>query len=286
MGIYDRDYYQGDDAFRSSRLWDNRSMVEIIIIANAFFLVADWLLPGGPGAVSSAMALHTENIFQPLQWYRFVSAGFAHADMWHLISNMIGLYFLGRRVEDRYGKWEFARIYLATLVFANVTFAAVHTAFGDSSSCVGASGAVTGIVLLFVLNFPQATLLVWGVLPVKAWLVGTLLILGDVLGTQGRGNVAHDVHLYGAAFAAAYFLWGWNFSSVGSVFAGLRTSVKQKQRGLKVHAPPSGPSSRDEAESDRILEKISREGKDSLTRRERAFLEKYSEQVRKQRSGG
>ena len=72
----------------------------------------------------------------------------------------------------------------------------------------------------------------------------------------------------------------------------MQTRVKQQRRGLKVHressdGPDSTPSvhapSKDDIESDRILEKIHNEGKDKLTLREQRFLERYSREVREKR---
>ena len=295
MGIYDREYYQGD-SLRPLRPWDNRSMVSLLIFANAAVYLANFLLgrslepnpppPGGGLGLMGWLALYPESLFNPLQWYRLVSYGFAHnpKDIFHVLFNMLSLYFLGRSVEDKYGKWEFFRFYMVTIVVCGLAWCLMR--WGQPSGPVlGASGAVTAVSMLFVYSFPQATLYLYGALPVKAWVLGIIIIVGNLLGSSAF--VAYDVHLVGAAFASLYFFGNWSFSALEGMSHSLQTGWKQRRAGLKVHRPErderSTPS-RDDLESDRILEKIYREGKDSLTASERSFMERYSREIRQKRN--
>lgn len=287
MGIYDRDYYQ-ESQLRPLRPWDNSTMVTLLIFANAAVYIANFLFSGrsaDPLGLMRYLTLRPEDLTEPLQWYRFVTNGFAHDPqrIFHILFNMASLYFLGRNVEDKYGKWEFGRFYMLTLVLCSLVWAIVHQ--GQSVQLLGASGAVTGVVMLFIFSFPQATLLLYGVVPLKAWVIGVVVIASNVFGSPDD-FVAYDVHLVGAAMAALYFYGNWNLAFLGNWFDGMQTRVKQKRRGLKVHRPTSHSHespSKDAAESDRILEKIHREGKDSLTSRERNFLERYSREIREKR---
>ncbi len=295
MGIYDRDYYQGDE-LRPLRPWDNRSMVTLLILVNAAVYLANFLffrraLDGW--GLMDLLALHSDSLYHPLQWYRFVSYGFAHdpRSIFHILFNMLTLYFLGRNVEDKYGKWEFFRFYMATIVVCGLVWALLRLGQGAAPAAVlGASGAVTAVAMLFVYSFPQATLYLYGAIPVKAWLLGVIIIVTNVFSSSTL--VATDVHLVGAAFATAYFFGKWNFSGSADWLSGMQTRVKQHRRGLKIHregpvAPHSSAAApsptKDEAESDRILEKIHREGADSLTAGERRFLERYSREIREKR---
>jgi membrane associated rhomboid family serine protease len=270
-------------------------MVTLLIIANGAIYLANFLfgrslaapLPeqGGGLGLMGLLALYPGSLFDPLQWYRLVTYGFAHdpKQITHVLFNMLSLYFLGRNVEDKYGKWEFFRFYMSTIVVCGLVWALRH--WGETSGPVlGASGATTGVAMLFVYSFPQATLYLYGALPVKAWVLGIIIIASNLFGS--RDYVAYDVHLVGAGFASLYFFGHWNFSSLENLISAIQTRFKQRSRGLKVHRPEhdSSPNtSKDEMESDRILEKIHREGKDSLTARERSFLERYSREIREKR---
>lgn len=289
MGIYDRDYYQ-EDSFRPMRPWDNRSMVTLIIIANVIPFVANFVFTPTDNSLTKLLSVTPGTLTQPIEWWKLITYGFAHHDIFHILFNMASLYFLGRSVEDRIGKWEFFRFYMLTLAVCGVVWCFLHS--GQGTGLLGASGATTAVVMLFIFYYPNATLLLMMAFPVKAWVLGVIIILSNVFTPRmdlesGRPMVAYDVHLVGAAVAAAYFYMGWNFSAAGAFLTNLKTKARVKKSGLRVHrdsdAEPQSVS-HDEKESDRILDKIHREGQDSLTAKERKFMERYSRQVRSRRN--
>ena len=121
MGIYDRDYYQAGE-MRPLRPWDNKSMVTLLIFINVALYVANFLFTGRSGQLSAALALYPEHLGQPLNWFHLLTYGFVHdpRSPFHLIFNMLTLYFLGRQVEDKYGKCEFFRIYMIALLLCGI----------------------------------------------------------------------------------------------------------------------------------------------------------------------
>jgi len=286
MGIHDRSYYR-DDRLPAVAPWDQRSMVSILIIVNVALFVANFVLTGRSNAITNSLALDPEVMSRPWQWYRVVSYGFAHSsrDVMHIVFNMASLYFLGRSVEERYGKWEFLRFYLVAIALGGLYWTA--KTWGGTQGMLGASGGVTAVCMLFVFCFPRVEVLLMGVIPVPAWVLGILIIGGNILG--GGGGVAYDVHLVGAAFATLYFYGNLNFSFIENFTDNMRMSWRKKQSGFKVHRPqefqePEAPVSKDETEADRILAKIHQLGQDSLTAAERKFMESYSRRVRERRS--
>ncbi len=283
MGIYDRPYYR-DGGLPSVAPWDNRSMVSILIFINVALFLANFLLTNRNSEITNAIMLEPSLLDQPLQWYRVMSYGFAHSgfNILHVFFNMLSLYLLGRSVEDRYGKWEFLRIYLVAILLCGLYWT-IRT-WNGGPPMLGASGAVTAISMLFVFNFPKAELLMMGIIPMPAWLLGVIIVVSNMLG--GADSVAYDVHLVGAAFAALYFFGNWNFSFMEDLTNRARLSYRQKQRGFKVHRPEviEPTPSKDEVEADRILAKIHQDGQDSLTAAERKFMEAYSRRVRERRS--
>ena len=159
---------------------------------------------------------------------------------------------------------------------------------------LGASGAVATIVILFALNFPRATILMFFVIPMPAWVLGVLFVAGDMLGFFGiqtsreARNVAYVIHLTGAAYAFLYFQSDWNLGRLGRFVALPKLFGRPK---LRVHEPDEeedeerfdAPPANLSVEVDRILEKISREGETSLTRKERQTLEEASRQYQRRR---
>jgi membrane associated rhomboid family serine protease len=285
MGIYDRDYYRQE---RSSWAASGpRSAVGILIAINVVVYVADWVFLDG--RITEWCKLRVNTLVSPLEWWQFVTYGFLHVrEPLHIIFNMLGLFFIGRDIEDVYGTKEFIRVYVVMIVFGGVVWAVAEKLHGGGPPVVGASGAIAGIVTLYALNFPRRMLALWFVIPVPAWLVGVLYVAYDAYGAVARAEgdrVAYTVHLGGAAMALIYYGLGVNF---GRWWPRFSLRLPRPRPKLRVHTPedePDKPGNLSEEEVDRILEKISREGEASLTRQERRILETASRQYQKRRQG-
>ena len=151
---------------------------------------------------------------------------------------------------------------------------------------IGAAGAISGVVILYAVNFPRRILLLMFVIPVPAWLVGFLQVGYDIFGAMARAhgdNIAYTVHLAGAALAFLYYHQRWNF---GQWLGRLPFRWPPARPRLKVHEEEPDEPEPDgvaEEEVDRILEKIHREGEASLTRKERRILETASREYQRRR---
>ncbi len=143
------------------------------------------------------------------------------------------------------------------------------------------------IVILFVLNFPRQLLYIWGVLPVPAWALGIFFVVGDLLGfaqgnQAGGVQVANIAHLAGAGFAFIYFRSKLNLGRfVPSRLSEMKGSLFRPK--LRIHDPEKEALDLGR-QVDAILEKISREGEDSLTKKERRTLEEASRRYQQRRA--
>ncbi len=289
MGIYDRNYYREESDLNLAPSWNQRSAVSTLIIVNVVVWVANIVLsqaqrftPGFQGVVNEFLLLSSEDRLSPLYWWRTITYGFAHdaVSPFHLLFNMLGLYFLGRAVEERYGRNEFLRIYFFALFVCGASWLLKQYALGaDDNRMLGASGAVLCIEMLFVFNFPTQRIFLF-VFPVPAWVLGIILVLTNFVSTPSTG-IAYDVHMVGILVAAAYFFLGLSFRSLDDLRSAWRRSWRRLTGPkLKVHSDFQESKQRDSEEADRILAKIHEKGQDSLTSRERKFLERYSREVR------
>lgn len=284
MGIYDREYYR-DEHLGGQSYGSGLPMVTSLVIISGVLYLLDiftrdhWLM--------RTMAASPNSLVKPWLWWQLLTYGFAHSyqDQWHIIANMFGLWMFGRDVEGVYGRGEILRIYLLTIVLGGVVWSAragltVDPALWDRYIMLGASGAVTCVILLFCFLFPRRTVLLMFIIPAPAWVLGLLIVVMNVLGARmpGEGNVAYDVHLVGAAFAFGYFRFGWNLGRWTSRLPSPSRWFKPRPR-LRVHDPGSSQAVLDE-EADRILDKVNRDGIESLTSRERKALEDYSRRMR------
>jgi len=141
--------------------------------------------------------------------WTFVTYMFIHADIRHILFNMLGLFIFGNHVESQMGSWEFLLYYFLTGILAGVLSFAVYVATDNYGvALMGASGALFAVELAFAVIFPNAIIRIWGILPLRApvMVLGyTALELYFSL-TGGRGNTAHLTHLAGFAFGWFYFL--------------------------------------------------------------------------------
>jgi membrane associated rhomboid family serine protease len=302
MALQDRDYYRGGEVANPLA----GSVVVKVIVLNVVVFLANLFFgqssdPDRDHWIMKLLSLQPNAIIHPFQWYQFLTYGFAHdpESLTHIGFNMLGLYFFGKALEERFGWKEFLRFYLAAIVLGGVVWSLRNTYlngylvpnFGGRPFPVGglwgASGGVTAAVILFCLLNPRATILMFFVIPAPAWLAGLIIVLLDMFG-GGRDRIAHDVHLTGAAFAWAYWGLGWNFSrlpgmaGIGKLARSLRKATQPKP-DLSVHDPEAYYEDLDE-EADKLLEKVKRLGERSLTPRERKMLEAYSRRMRQKRS--
>jgi membrane associated rhomboid family serine protease len=281
MGVYDRDYYR--DEPRGMVLGGEMSATTTLILVNVVVFLVDvfteWHL-------IDYFGLGSDVVTHPQRFWQLLTCGFIHdtSSVRHVLFNMIALWFFGREVEGVYGKRLYVELYLSLLVLSALVWLGIHLLTdGSPAVLAGASGAVTGIMVLFVLHFPTRTILFWGVFPLPAWVLATVQLLQDIQGAlarEGAGNVAYSAHLGGAAFAFLFYRTGFRLGSLLPKRFSLGR-LRPKPR-LRVH---SAEDDEDDLARrlDRILDKINREGQDSLTKEERRTLERASRKYQQKR---
>jgi membrane associated rhomboid family serine protease len=294
MGFYDRDY-QRDDYYERQPgfyLGGPRTLTTNLVIV-MFVIYAIQIASRGQrpdvGWFTDTFSLHADILKRPWLFFQLVTYGFLH-DVWqfqHIIFNMLALWFFGRSVEYRYGKREHFTFFLASIIVAGTAWLVseliVQRGFVHVSM-LGASGGISAVLILFCLNFPHQLIYVWGIFPIPAWVFAVVYVGSDVMGAFGQHsadgpNVAFTAHLGGALFALLYFQSGMRLERIlpsSSMLERLQPKPK-----LKVHDPESAEET--DAAVDEILKKIQDHGRDSLTRRERRFLEEASREYQKRR---
>ncbi|MBS7231192.1 rhomboid family intramembrane serine protease [Flavobacterium psychroterrae] len=129
---------------------------------------------------------------------RMISSGFLHADMMHLVFNMLTLWFFAPVVIQWMGPISFVLIYFGSLIFGSLLTMLFHK--NDYSyRAVGASGAVTGILYSAILLQPDMMLGIFFVIPMPAYLFGILYLLYSIYGMRAKNdNIGHTAHFGGA----------------------------------------------------------------------------------------
>lgn len=224
--------------------------------------------------------------------WTFVSYMFVHAGLMHLAFNMLVLYSLGTRVEERMGSRPFILFYLYCGL-GGALFSLGLAAL-QPGPMVGASAAVFGVAVAYAMFWPDAELMVFPLpWPIRArTLILALLALDLVLGLLNRGDgVAHMAHLGGAVFGFLFFRLQRLAGPPRMPRARVVERTVMVQSGSieaeRSNTPVPRPRRRIEPErdeiaieTDRLLDKISGEGIASLTPAERKFLDEVSKKKR------
>jgi rhomboid family protein len=248
--------------------------VKRLLIAN----VAVYLLQLAYPELTSLLAFSASRVL--VAPWTPITYMFVHGGIGHIFFNMLVLYFFGPRVEARLGSGRFIALY----VVSGLT-GALLSSYNPMVPIIGASGAVYGVELAYARYWPRDKIYVYGVLPIEArWLVVIMTVI-SFFGIGGSG-IAHLAHL-GGFLGAAVFLYVIEHTRTRArpaKSAPVRSQVRQPP-------PPRGDDMRrwstiprgelheiNRQEVDRLLDKISLKGIDSLTPAERAALDRFSKQ--------
>lgn len=236
------------------------------------------------------LALNPEDLKRGFVW-QLITFQFLHAGLWHLLFNLIGIYFFGRFVEDRLGRAGFLKLYFLSGLLGGVLQTLLGWAFPQhfGGGVVGASAGVCGLLAAFAMLEPNGVILLFCVLPVRAkyvlWAAAGIALFYVLVPAQG--GVAHAAHLGGMLGGILYLRW----PSLVEAFrpgGGFRRARLRPRELLRVPAEKLASWQRPKREAgedvsatefisqevDPILDKISEQGIHSLSPREREILER------------
>lgn len=211
----------------------------------------------------------------PAAWWKSLSYGqlftymFVHGSFSHLLMNMMGLFFIGPAMERTLGSYRFFILYYMSGILGGLGWSLLAS---PGQYCVGASGAIMGILGAFAALYPnaQVVLIFLPFFPIKAWKLVLVFMLLEFYQTFVHpifGGIANAAHLMGgiAGFAYAMSLKHPDFLA----------SIKKGRAGTKPKAGPKpGSETLSKEEVDRILDKIGKEGMGALSHKEREMLKR------------
>ena len=183
--------------------------VQIIIIANIAMFIAT--MAAGPLLVDW-LGLSPQDVLTKGRVWQLATYLFLHADVFHILFNMLAVWMFGVDLERRWGTRAFVNYYAVTGVGAAIcTLLVSLVPFGGDTylaTTIGASGAVYGLLMAWAIVFPHRTILFLGVFPLSARVFA--LIMGAISFSQalnqgGGTTVAHVAHL-GGMLAGYWYL--------------------------------------------------------------------------------
>lgn len=232
-----------------------------------------------------------------------VTYNFLHVDFWHILGNMLWLFFLGRVFLMFIDQKKFFANYIlgglsgaALYILAFNIFPVFSDAAANSIPALGASASVTAIVIGIAVYKPDYSINFFGILPIKLKWIAVFFIIYDLISIPGNNAGGHIAHLGGAGFGLFFALQlkkgqditkGFNkfMDNVVSFFKSepkMKVTYKKENFKQRKNEVPKSDleynkaKSDKQAEVDRILDKISKHGYDSLSKKEKEFLFRIS----------
>lgn len=273
MGIYDRDYNRQD----TGGFYNKPQMryckptitpvVKWIIMINIAVFLPCALIPKLNTFIYQWFSVFPATLGMTLQVWRLISYQFLHGGIFHIFFNMLVLFFFGPMLERMWGSKRFLIFYLVCGMMGGIVYPIlVGLNVLGVGTLVGASGAIYGMLAAGAIMFPNMQIYVFGVFPLPFGVFAVLTVIISMLNfLEGNNAGGEAAHLAGMAAGAVYVLWGPSVQKIrGDINQGRWEKKIQQQKDFQ-------------AEVDRILAKVSQNGVNSLSGREKKILKKASE---------
>lgn len=233
-----------------------------------------------------------EYIFKP---WSIITYSFLHSGIWHILSNMLILYYAGIYFLTYFSPKKLLTFYFLGVIFGALIYMLSYNLFPafqatGKSYLVGASAGVMAVLVGIATHVPNLKIRLLFMGSIKFWYIAAFLVVLDIIQIPISNSGGHLAHLGGAMFGYFYAkqLGKGNDIASGfekfmdrflSLFGGEKKSKSTmrtvyKKTGAKVSAPTKIKISKSEKQQkiDAILDKISKSGYDSLTKQEKDFL--------------
>ncbi|PWN06678.1 rhomboid family intramembrane serine protease [Rhodohalobacter mucosus] len=263
-----------------------RTIIAVNVVVFAFQALLGGIQIGGTSLNNLIVTYlgFNPNLFTAItQPWRFFTYMFLHGSGFHLLFNMLWLWWMGRAVEEGLGPRTFSVLYFGAGIGGAFFHIALSFLYG-TSIVIGASGAVFGIMVAFAYMYPRVPIMLLFLPPIEARFVVAALIALDVLFLGAGDNVARLVHLGGAGIGYLLVRSHYRGTDLSKFVRPIERiwnpqmssgkGKKRKARNSKMYSVSDVEivEESNESELDAILEKISREGYDGLTAEEKKKL--------------
>jgi len=271
-------YYSAEQSYQKIIFWN-------IALAVIFFILQAYYTPAYQFIINwfSLSSHGLQGIYKP---WTYVSYAFLHADFFHLVSNVIMLYFSGRLFYTFFTNNQFLTVYFLGIIFSGLVYSLVSVVFNKPSVLIGASAGILAVLFAVVAYNPYAEIKLLLLGRVKLWMIGAFLIVFFLIQIPTSNFGGHVAHLAGVFFGALYAQLVKNGIDLSAYiqqffhFIALKFNRKKQIKNTpfkKVYYNNTVSNSQaaqveQQRRINEILDKISSSGYDSLTADEKSYL--------------
>ncbi|WP_034891567.1 rhomboid family intramembrane serine protease [Gillisia sp. Hel_I_29] len=247
------------------------------------FLMSWLVFPKDPG----------EFLFKP---WSIITYSFLHSGIWHILSNMLILYYSGTYFLSYFSSKKLLTVYFLGVIFGALIYMLSYNLFPafeatGKSYLIGASAGVMAVLVAIATHIPDLKIRLMFIGAIKFWYIAAFLVVLDVIQIPFGNAGGHFAHLGGALLG---FLYAKQLAKGNDIGAGFEKGIEwflslfesknnKKPKMRTVYKKPQTSTSKtqikkniskDEKQQkiDSILDKISKSGYDSLTKQEKDFL--------------
>jgi membrane associated rhomboid family serine protease len=226
-----------------------------------------------------------------LKPWSLITYGFTHYDFWHILFNMLWLYFIGRMFMNLFSVKMGLNVYFLGIISGGLLFLLGYNVlpevFGGSMRLVGASAGVRALLIFICAYMPNMEVRFF-TFNLKLWYLGVAIVVIDTLGLFGLNSGGNLAHLGGALLGYFYAIQLKKGTDIGkglekgmdwfiSLFkksnkSPLKTVHRKKSQKVAGFSKDEFNEFNNQKKIDVILDKISKSGYDSLTKEEKEFL--------------
>ena len=193
---------KGFEIIRGKLLNTKYPLYSYVLMANGLVYLGWQTYLIGSGVLKKHFMLSRENIRQG-RLHTLVTHSFTHISLYHLLSNSLGLYFIGGHIEKIFGPSLFLKIFLTGVVLGGLIQASTN--FQDRPM-IGSSNGVSALLGYFIGKFPYQKIYIFPFpIPISAWLLGAGYFFLNYQGYQSYDSVGYAGHLSGFLTGLGYY---------------------------------------------------------------------------------
>ena len=255
----------GNYSFKSQRF---TIVIKALISINAALFLLRYLMVNQFDLLGLGLS-SSPKLWQPVTYM------FIHGDFFHIFMNMFVLWMFGTEMESIWGSRKFLRYYFVTGIGSGIIWLIFN--YGNNYSVlIGASGAIYGILLAYGLMFPNRKVLIYFLFPIKVKYFVTILAAIAFISSIDRSgsNISHLTHLSGMIVGFLYLKFP-NLKYKTSILVNrkIAESINRKSERKKANMISL------QKKVDRLLDKVSTDGFNSLSDDEKDQLYMYSKRL-------